>query len=624
MRILRFQSGQTLVELLVAIGLSAIMLPALATAIIASREGRSQEAERLQATALMREATEAVRSVREKGWSTFAVNGTYHPTVSGNAWALTAGSETIGNFIRQVVVADAQRNSGDAIVASGGTADGSTKKVTITVSWTNPVVTAVSTDLYFQRYLGNAAWAQTTQAEFNAGTKTNVTVTNNSGGEVELAPGASGGIDWTTPSVLRLVDTAGNEDANDVFVLGNYAYVADATVLRVYDITNIASGAPTALGTYTAAGAINSIYVSGDFVYMATANTSGELTIVNATNKSSLTATVVNLPNTNVGTAVFVANSRAYVGRALSTTSGQNEFYIYNVTTPTAPVAEGSLNLTAQVNSIYVPNSTHAYLATSITSAEVTAVRISTPATPTNVGIYDASGTSIGNDIFAVGSTVYLAKANNTSGAEFFELSANTTNPDAVTFTLGAGRSYEAGANINGIYVSGTLAFMATAITSAQFRVLDLTPATISVKGSTNLSNTANKIWLGGDYAYLASTNNSGEMTVMQGTAIAGGYQTTGTLESSSFDAGASAAFNYLTFTITEPASTDITFQIATNNDNSTWSYVGPDGTSGTSYSVPGTIRLNTSGRYIRYKATLTGPGTSTPVLSDTSINYSP
>lgn len=613
--------GQTLVEVLVAIGLSAIMLPALATALVASREGRAQESERLQATALLRETTEAMRSVREKGWSFIATNGTYYPTLSGNAWSLASGTQTTGNFTRQIVISDVQRNSAGAIVPSGGTLDPSTKKVVTTVSWTTPIPSNVSSETYYSRYLGNNATTDSTQADFTPGTLTNTTITNNSGGEVELtsSPGATS---WTSPTVLRLIDTAGTEDATDIRVDGNYAYVADTTVLRIYDISNIATGAPTALGTYTAGGTINSIAVSGNFVYLATSNTAGEFVVVNATNKSALTATVVNLANTNIGTAIFVANNHAYIGRAVSTTSGQNEFFIYDVTTPTAPIARGSLNLTAQVNSIYVPTTTHAFLATSVTTAEVTVVKIDVPTTPTSAGIYDAVGTSIGTDIFAVGNTVYLGKANNTSGAEFFMLTANTTVPTAVTFALAG--SYEAGANINGVYVSGTLAFLATAITSAQFRVLDLATSPITVEGSTNLSNNANDIWLGGNYAFLASTNNLGEITVTQGSVTSGGYQTSGTFESGSFDGGASVAYNYITFTVTEPASTAIRFQIAVNDNNSTWNFVGPDGTAATFYDTAQMIRLNTLGRYMRYRASFSGPGTSTPVLQDITVNYSP
>ena len=326
----------------------------------------------------------------------------------------------------------------------------------------------------------------------------------------------------------------------------------------------------------------------------------------------------LDLTGTNDGLSIFKNGNFTYVGRAVSTTSGQNELYVINTTTPTTPSVSGSLNLTAAVNSVYVSGN-YAYLATSVTTAEMTIVNVTTPATPTQAGIYDASGTSIGTDVFTIGTTVYLGKANNTSGAEFFIINAATpASPSLVG-------SYEMGANINGVYVTGTSAFLATALTNAQIRVLNITtPASPTVTSSLNLTNTSNDLVQVGNYIYIASTHDTRELTIVQGTVSGGGFQTSGTFDSSSFDAGASAALNYITFSITEPASTNIRFQIATNNDNTTWNYIGPDGTASTFYDTPGTIRIGTVGRYTRYRASFSGPGTSTPTLSDVSVNYSP
>lgn len=837
------QKGQTLVELLVAIAISAILLPALATALAASREGRAQEPERLRATALLREANEAVRVEREKGWTQFAVNGTYHPVILVNTWNLDPGAETISGFTRQVVISSVQRNSSGQIVASGGTVDLSTKQVVATVSWTQPLATTITTTAYYSRYQNNALWTQTTQSDFDGGTKTN---TASNGGQLELAAGAgaatpthkqsagtfgdatattiaqalpsrvtggslivvtvtwdtaattavtcsdsqgntyvtavntndttnvqalavcyaanaAGGtttvtatfgassvtrriivseysgvattspvditrsnvangttatnnitstagttttngdlifgavmdttgtttitagtgftlrstigshmsvedqvqatagsiaatftfnavqryiahmiafkplgtpVAWAPPNITSSADTAGTENALDVYVSGNYAYVADATILRIYDITTITN--PTALGTFTAAGNINSLVVSGNYVFLATAGNSAEFTVVNATNKSSLTGTAYDPAGTNDGLAIFVANNHAYLGRALSGTAGQFELVLYDVTNPASPILRGGLNLSAQVNSVYVPTATHAYLGTSVTTAELTVAKIDVPTTPTSAGTYDASGLSVASDVFAVGDTVYLAKTNNTSGAELFILTANTTVPTAVTFTLN-GSGYEMGGNINGVSVVGSTAFLATAVTNNQFRALNVSvPATPTVIGSLNLAAVGNDIFSDANYSYVATAHDTRELTIVQPTPAVsggGGYQASGTFESSSFDcvalavctAGGNAAFNYITFNITEPASTNIQFQLAANNDNTTWNYVGPDGTSGTFYTTAAGIPVSfPNGRYFRYRATLTGPGTSTPSLQDISINYSP
>jgi hypothetical protein len=235
--------------------------------------------------------------------------------------------------------------------------------------------------------------------------------------------------------------------------------------------------------------------------------------------------------------------------------------------------------------------------------------------------VYEASGTSIATDVFGVGTTIYLGKANNTSGGEFFIL--NAANAASVTLV----GSYENAANVNGVYVSGTTAFLATATTNAQFRALNIaTPATPTLIGSLNLAAVSNDIMFAGSYAYVASAHDTRELTIVQQSPAAGGsgYQASGTFTSSTFDAGASAAYNYVTFTVAEPAGTNVSIQLAVNNDNVTWNYVGPDGTSATFYTVPVSVRLGTAGRYLRYRATLTGPGTSTPALQDIAINYSP
>ena len=67
-------------------------------------------------------------------------------------------------------------------------------------------------------------------------------------------------------------------------------------------------------------------------------------------------------------------------------------------------------------------------------------------------------------------------------------------------------------------------------------------------------------------------------------------------------------------------------FQLASNNDNSIWNYIGPDGTSGTYYSSSGqAIHSAHSGdRYIRYKVYLeTEDENTTPVINEVNLEFS-
>lgn len=106
-----------------------------------------------------------------------------------------------------------------------------------------------------------------------------------------------------------------------------------------------------------------------------------------------------------------------------------------------------------------------------------------------------------------------------------------------------------------------------------------------------------------------------------------GNYAAAGTLESSTFDTGTDQT-NYTTLTwlptSQDPAAT-LKFQVAVNNDNATWNYVGPDGTAATYFTASGTsLHVSSDGnRYIRYKAFLsTTANNKTPVLTSLTLNY--
>ena len=59
--------GQSLIELMIAIGMASILLPAMITGIILSREGRAQQKQRLEAISVAKETEAAVKNVRDRG-----------------------------------------------------------------------------------------------------------------------------------------------------------------------------------------------------------------------------------------------------------------------------------------------------------------------------------------------------------------------------------------------------------------------------------------------------------------------------------------------------------------------------------------------------------------------------
>ena len=104
-------------------------------------------------------------------------------------------------------------------------------------------------------------------------------------------------------------------------------------------------------------------------------------------------------------------------------------------------------------------------------------------------------------------------------------------------------------------------------------------------------------------------------------------YVLYGSLVSSSFDTGTNQTVytNLIWQPTSQNPSTNIKFQIATNNDDATWNFLGPDGTSNTYYTTSGTAisSVNNNNRYMRYEVFLSTADTSvTPVLSNVGINY--
>lgn len=108
-----------------------------------------------------------------------------------------------------------------------------------------------------------------------------------------------------------------------------------------------------------------------------------------------------------------------------------------------------------------------------------------------------------------------------------------------------------------------------------------------------------------------------------------GTYASSGELESSSFDMGVGSNFDKISWVPQgQPPQTgpdSVKFQLASNNDNLTWNFVGPDGTASTFYTVSDSDinTIHDGDRYFRYKLFLQTINTNfTPNLSEVSFTF--
>lgn len=617
-----------MIELLVAFGLAAVLLPAFMTGIMTTREGRAQQPQRMIANNYLREAVEAVRSVREKGWSTFAVDGTYHPVVNNGKWTLVANNETTSDgFVRSIVISDAQRNSSGNIVTSGGTVDPSTKKVTSTVSWNTPRQSEVTSELYVTRYLDNLTFVQTLQSEFDLGTKSGTVSTNSSGGEVTLGAGGYG--DWCNPNLnLSPLDLPKNGVANAVSAIVGQAFAGTGENASGVSFANVQianTDPPTAsvLGTYDGYKT-NGIFGETNYAYLATDNNSKEVEIVNLTTNPYSEAGWFNTPFSSANaTSVYVSGNRGYV------TAGYL-LYVFDLSSKSGsrPMV-GLPHLLVGTGTSIVVSGNYAFVSVSGSPIEMQIIDVSNPWSIFQIGYADVNGQD-GKHVFinSTATRAYLATNASASLPEFFVIDISSKSGSRPT--LG---SYDAnGMNPKDLaVVTGNKALL-VGTGAEEYQVLDIANEANPVRcGGLNLDTGVNGIASvlepdGDAFSYIITGDSSSEFKIIEG-GPGGRYATSGTFTSSSFSPGYTTAFNRIIFTSNIPVNTDFTAQIAVSSDCQNYTFVGPDGTSGTFYtSSGGSIPVEgNSGSCFQYKLYfLTTDLSATPVVSDVTINYSP
>lgn len=151
-------SGFGLVEIIVGVAIISAVLLGLAVVGQLAFRVVDEANRRLRAAFLTEEGIEVVRLVRDTSWTKFvtpvALDSDYSVTLANGVWALAPGSAPAidGLFDRRVRLSAVCRDASANIVSCGGgaVADAGTRKVVVSVSWTNrgrSATTAVSTYL---------------------------------------------------------------------------------------------------------------------------------------------------------------------------------------------------------------------------------------------------------------------------------------------------------------------------------------------------------------------------------------------------------------------------------------------------------------------------------------------
>ncbi len=145
-------------------------------------------------------------------------------------------------------------------------------------------------------------------------------------------------------------------------------------------------------------------------------------------------------------------------------------------------------------------------------------------------------------------------------------------------------------------------------------------------KGGSGQENFIDETKYFSDDGNIETNNPVGELKLVK---HGNSYEISGELISSTFDTGAASNFTTIEWQPgdqpPETGEAPIRFQLATNNDNTTWNFIGPDGTAATYYTTSGqpVSAAHNGDRYLRYRVFLsTADDGYTPNLSDIAITF--
>ncbi len=132
------EKGQSIIELLIALSIFALIGAAMTTMVVGGFQALNQGGDQTEAEALAQEGIEAVKAIRERAWNENIYTQSDVATSSGEWYFLGEGTtETFGPYTRTITFEDVCRDSSNNITSCPGSyTDVDTKKINVSVSWT--------------------------------------------------------------------------------------------------------------------------------------------------------------------------------------------------------------------------------------------------------------------------------------------------------------------------------------------------------------------------------------------------------------------------------------------------------------------------------------------------------
>lgn len=147
LRLSRKKQGLSLVEVIIASAIILFLAVVLVSANLAYFKSAGTNLKNVKAIYLAEEGVEAVNFLKNKAWAGLGTVGTdYYLLWNGTTWLSTTTPNVIDQLYRRKFVTESvNRDASSDITVSGGTPDANTRKLTVSVSWTDASGTTTKT-----------------------------------------------------------------------------------------------------------------------------------------------------------------------------------------------------------------------------------------------------------------------------------------------------------------------------------------------------------------------------------------------------------------------------------------------------------------------------------------------
>ena len=306
------------------------------------------------------------------------------------------------------------------------------------------------------------------------------------------------------PTIAGLINDSRLSDAEEIYILDEYAYITGREILTIVDISNLQN--PIIVSSISDPKLIggNGLSVSGKYAYVLTGESLAagripSLTIIDVSNPTSPTI-VGSISNQKLGgpggiQGIHVLDNYAYI------VSESRFLTIIDVSNPEVPKIIGSVSVSdpkilSWPYKIFVSEK-YAYIASWGVGAETLVVDVSNPKTPTVVG--RVSGPKAATDIYVVDKYAYVI------GMEDILAIIDISDPTAPEIVGSIKDSQLESAS--GIYISGKYAYVSERMGLVIIDVSNPEKPVIVISVSDQKLEGAEDPYILGRYVYLPASN---------------------------------------------------------------------------------------------------------------------